>query len=193
MTGIRYYTLNGVKVAARTGASSLAFLAADQQGTDSVAIDSVTLAITRRYYDPYGNPRGTSAPGFPVGTKGFVGGVNDTATGLTNLGAREYQPGTGSFLSPDPILKPFDPQDLDPYAYAKGNPATYADPTGPTSALARTPTAAPTPRSSTPGRTAASARVRPPWIAASKPMTPPARSAGPVAPIRHRSWSTTPT
>jgi RHS repeat-associated protein len=62
--------------------------------------------------------------------KGFVGGANDTATGLTNLGAREYQPGTGSFISPDPLLKPYDPQNLNAYAYASDNPATNSDPSG---------------------------------------------------------------
>jgi RHS repeat-associated protein len=72
-----------------------------------------------------------SAPSsFPVGEKGFVGGANDTATGLTNLGAREYQPGTGSFISPDPLLKPYDPQNLNAYAYAADNPSTYSDPSG---------------------------------------------------------------
>jgi RHS repeat-associated protein len=130
VTGTRYYSLNGVTVAARTGASGLAYLAGDQQGTDTVAIDSATLAITRRYYDPYGNPRGTTTQGFPTGTKGFIGGSSDTATGLTDLGAREYQPGTGSFISTDSLLKPYDPQDLDPYAYAEDNPATHSDPTG---------------------------------------------------------------
>jgi RHS repeat-associated protein len=130
VTGTRFYDLNGVTVAARTGASSLAYLAGDQEGTASVAIDSASLTITRRYYDPYGNPVGTAAAGFPAGTRGFVGGSSDTATGLTNLGAREYQPGTASFVSPDPVLRPFDPEDLDPYTYAEGNPATYADPTG---------------------------------------------------------------
>ena len=52
VTGTRFYTLNGVTVAARTGASSLAYLAGDQEGTDAIAINSATLAITRRYYDP---------------------------------------------------------------------------------------------------------------------------------------------
>ncbi len=59
-----------------------------------------------------------------------MGGANDTATGLTDLGVREYQPGSGSFISPDPLLKPYDPQGLNAYAYAEGNPSTYSDPTG---------------------------------------------------------------
>jgi RHS repeat-associated protein len=130
VTGTRYYSIGGVTIAARTGASTLAYLAGDQQGTDSAAIDSATLGVNRRYYDPYGNARGTAPPSFPVGEKGFVGGANDTATGLTNLGAREYQPGTGSFISPDPLLKPYDPQNLNAYAYAADNPSTYSDPSG---------------------------------------------------------------
>jgi RHS repeat-associated protein len=130
VTGTRYYSLDGVTVASRTGASTIAYLARDQQGTDSVAIDSATLAVTRRWFDPYGNPRGPAPASFPAGERGFVGGTADSATGLTNLGAREYRPGTGSFISPDPVLKPYDPQDLNPYAYAEGNPATDSDPTG---------------------------------------------------------------
>jgi RHS repeat-associated protein len=130
VTGTRYYQLGGVIVAARTGASTLVYLAGDQQGTNSVAVDSGTLAVTPRYFDPYGNTRGTAQPAWPEGEKGFVGGAGDTATGLTDLGAREYQPGTGSFISPDPLLKPYDPQDLNAYAYAADNPATNSDPSG---------------------------------------------------------------
>jgi len=130
VTGTRYYTLGKTTVAAVTAGSGLAYLIGDQQGTDSLAIDAATLALTRRYYDPYGNPLGTTAPSFPTGEKGFVGGADDTATGLTDLGAREYQPQTGSFISPDPLLQPNDPQDLNAYTYAADNPTTESDPTG---------------------------------------------------------------
>ncbi|MDQ2811389.1 MAG: hypothetical protein M3Z75_05770 [Actinomycetota bacterium] len=130
VTGTRYYTLGGATVAARTGASTLAYLAGDQQGTSSVAVSSTNLAVTHRYYDAYGNTRGTAQSAWPEDEKGFVGGASDTATGLTDLGAREYQPGTGSFISPDPLLTPHDPQDLNAYAYASDNPATNSDPSG---------------------------------------------------------------
>ena len=130
VTGTRYYSIGGATVAARTGASTLVYLAGNQQGTDAVAIDSGTLSVNRRYYDPYGNARGAAPPSFQAGEKGFVGGASDTATGLTNLGAREFQPGTGSFISPDPLLKPYDPQNLNAYAYSADNPSTYSDPSG---------------------------------------------------------------
>jgi hypothetical protein len=58
VTGTRFYTLSGVTLAARTSAGSVSFLTGDQQGTAAMAIDSATLTVTRRYYDPYGNPIG---------------------------------------------------------------------------------------------------------------------------------------
>ena len=138
LSGVRYYSLGGMTVAARATfvnsagvtTSGVQYLIGDQQGTDSLAIDSQTLAVTRRYYDPYGNPVGAARANPWPGNRGFAGGTADTLTGLTNLGAREYDPGTGSFTSPDPVLSPYQPQDLNPYAYAYDNPATNSDPTG---------------------------------------------------------------
>jgi RHS repeat-associated protein len=129
VTGTRYYTLGATTIAARTSASGVAYLIGDQQNTSTLAISASSLALTHRYYDPYGNPLGT-VTSFPTGEKGFVGGAADTATGLTNLGIRQYQPDTASFISTDPILTPYTPQDLNPYAYATDDPATKADPTG---------------------------------------------------------------
>jgi RHS repeat-associated protein len=59
-----------------------------------------------------------------------VGGTADTSTGLTNEGAREYDAQTASFISPDSVLIPTVPQDLNPYAYAADNPSTDSDPSG---------------------------------------------------------------
>ena len=61
VTGTRSYSIGGNSVATRTGSTSVSYLAGDQQDTDSVAISAADLAVTRRYYDPYGNPRGTAA------------------------------------------------------------------------------------------------------------------------------------
>jgi RHS repeat-associated protein len=130
VTGTRYYSLGSVTVATLTSGTGLSYLAGDQEGTDSVAISAATLAVTHRYYDPYGNPRGAASSSFPTGEKGFVGGATDSATTLTDLGTREYQPATGSFISTDPILNPYDPQDLNAYTYAADNPAAKSDPTG---------------------------------------------------------------
>jgi RHS repeat-associated protein len=157
VTGTRYYTLGNTTVATLTstssGTTSLAYLISDQQGTSSLAISATNLGLTRRYYDPYGNLLSSAATSFPAGEKGFVGGAYDAATGLTDLGAREYQSQTGSFISPDPILTPSDPQDLNAYTYAADNPTTNSDPTGQSSSCSSCQGAAST--ASTPGAASA--------------------------------------
>jgi RHS repeat-associated protein len=61
--------------------------------------------------------------------KGFVGGTKDP-TGLTHLGAREYDPATGRFISVDPIQDLTDAQQWNGYSYANNSPVTRSDPTG---------------------------------------------------------------
>jgi RHS repeat-associated protein len=54
----------------------------------------------------------------------------DTQTRLTTVGAREYDPLTGRFITVDPLLVGSDPQSLLGYVYANNNPMTMAEPTG---------------------------------------------------------------
>jgi RHS repeat-associated protein len=129
LSGTRYYSVGGQTIASRTSSGAISYLAGDREGTSLLSIDSSTQAVTRRYYDPYGNPIG-SAPSSWAGTRGFVGGTADPSTGLIDLGAREYQAATGAFVSPDPLVTPYDPQDLNAYSYASGNPSTDSDPSG---------------------------------------------------------------
>ncbi len=46
----------------------------------------------------------------------------DPSTGLTHLGAREYDPTNGRFLSVDPVIDTDDPQQMNGYAYSNNNP-----------------------------------------------------------------------
>jgi RHS repeat-associated protein len=131
LSGTRYYSIGGQTVAARTSAGKVYYLTGDQEGTQTVAIDSSSLAVSERYYDPFGSPVGAPASSWP-GDKGFQAGPADPVTGLDDLGAREYDPGTASFVSPDQLLTPDDPQDLNPYAYASDSPPADEDPTGQT-------------------------------------------------------------
>lgn len=129
----RTYTAGpgGPAIALRTtqpGTPPLSFLAGDAHGTSSLALNATTLAITKRYTTPFGAPRGTTTP-WPD-DKTFLGAPADTTTGLTHVGAREYDPTTGRFLSVDPLLETDKPQTLNGYAYSANNPATYSDPTG---------------------------------------------------------------
>jgi RHS repeat-associated protein len=129
LSGVRYYGLGGQQVALRTSAGQVEYLAGDTEGTQTIAIDSETLAVTRRYYDPYGTSVGATAPTWP-GDKSFQNGSGDSSTGLEDIGAREYDAGTASFISPDPLLDASNPQDLNPYAYAGDAPPTDEDPSG---------------------------------------------------------------
>ncbi|MFI9364684.1 polymorphic toxin-type HINT domain-containing protein [Kitasatospora sp. NPDC053057] len=128
VTGIRYYQIPGGITLVRQGGTTT-YQIADHHGTGILALDGTTLAASRRLADPFGNPRGTQ-PATWAGDHGFVGGTKDDATGLTNLGAREYQPTTGRFLNPDPIIDLASPQQWNAYAYSNNNPANLSDPSG---------------------------------------------------------------
>jgi RHS repeat-associated protein len=128
VTATRHYTLGGQTIAARTPAS-LTWLLPDIHGTSTAAIDTTSQNITLRNFTPFGAPIGTQPASWP-GTHGFVGGTTDTTTGLTNLGAREYNPAAPAFIAPDPVLDTYTPSALDPYDYATNNPEANSDPTG---------------------------------------------------------------
>ncbi|MCW6010831.1 transcriptional regulator, partial [Micromonospora sp. CPCC 205371] len=125
--GTRYYAFNGATFASRTVASGLTWLASDHQGTAQVAVKESGQQATVRRQKPYGTPRG-SAVTWP-NSKGFVGGTVDN-TGLTHLGAREYDPGIGRFVSVDPVFNTDAPEEMNGYAYAANSPITDSDPSG---------------------------------------------------------------
>ncbi|MBK5993016.1 sugar-binding protein [Streptomyces sp. MBT58] len=125
----RYYSHAGQAVAVRTNDGKLSFTAGDHHGTGELAIDAVTGAVSQRRFDPYGVDRGTASGTWP-GEKGYVGGAIDKSTGLTHLGAREYDAVIGKFISVDPIIDHTLPQQINGYAYANNTPVTLADPSG---------------------------------------------------------------
>ncbi|WP_328650331.1 RHS repeat protein [Micromonospora sp. NBC_00330] len=123
----RYYTYGGSLVASRTSAG-LTWLASDHQGTANVSVSATAAqTATIRRQNPYGNPRGGSPTW--ANDKGFVGGTKDN-TGLTHLGAREYDPVTGRFVSVDPVFDQRHPQSWTGYSYSSGTPVTLSDPSG---------------------------------------------------------------
>ncbi|MEU9473284.1 RHS repeat-associated core domain-containing protein [Streptomyces avermitilis] len=134
LSGTRYYTANGQTIAVRTAVAGtagtkLSVLAADHHGTSSIAMDTTTYAVTKRYSTPFGAPRGTKATNWPD-DKAFLGKPADDSTGLTHIGAREYDPGIGQFISVDPVLAVDQHQSINGYSYAGNAPVTDSDPTG---------------------------------------------------------------
>ncbi|MEV0385453.1 RHS repeat-associated core domain-containing protein [Nonomuraea sp. NPDC050643] len=123
----RYYAHAGEIVGSRAPASGLTWLAGDRQATAQAAVTATTQAITVRRQTPFGALRG--APVTWPNERGFLGGTVD-GTGTTHLGAREYDPATGRFLSDDPVTDEGDPLQINGYAYAHNAPVTRSDPTG---------------------------------------------------------------
>ncbi|MEU8606658.1 RHS repeat-associated core domain-containing protein [Actinoplanes sp. NPDC048791] len=127
-TGTRYYSDNGTTVAVRTPAG-LTWMVNDHHGTGSATVSNDgKQTVNRQRTLPYGTNRGANPTAW-VGDKGFVGGIKDN-TGLTHLGAREYDPALGRFISVDPLMDLADPAQWDGYVYANNNPITASDPTG---------------------------------------------------------------
>ncbi|WP_309113165.1 RHS repeat-associated core domain-containing protein [Saccharothrix sp.] len=128
VTATRYYEHNEETIAVRTR-ESLTWLSTDHHDTAETSLDADSLTAHHRLRLPFGADR-EEKPAAWVGDRGFVGGTEDPSTGLTHLGAREYDPETGRFLSVDPIIDEDDPQQLHGYLYSNNNPLTFSDPDG---------------------------------------------------------------
>ncbi|MCB0891310.1 MAG: RHS repeat-associated core domain-containing protein, partial [Propionibacteriaceae bacterium] len=126
----RYYSHAGQTVAVRTGASNdtVTTLISDWQGTTHHQVVNATGALSTTWQDPYGAARGTPPTAW-TGERGYVGGTKD-ATGLTRIGARDYDPALQRFITVDPVQDLADPLQWNPYIYSNNSPVTKSDPTG---------------------------------------------------------------
>lgn len=141
-------------------ATAVSFITGDTVNTAQITTGPTTGAGTvgittvKRHTDPSGLTRGptttgigqtalTTAPagktspgsnasnetGFSAAT-GYLTGTADTASTLTHLGARDYDPALGIFTAPDPILDLAEAKNFSPYLYAEGDPVNDSDPSG---------------------------------------------------------------
>ncbi|KPI04195.1 RHS repeat-associated core domain containing protein-containing protein [Actinobacteria bacterium OK074] len=135
----RYYSQPGAPTVMRYanggGTGQLSVQVTDQNGTAyvNVALSSGSQVKFSKT-DPFGGERSETTNW--RSQRGYVGGDDDAGSGLVHLGAREYDPATGRFLSADPVLDLADPVQMNGYVYCENNPVTYADPSG----LASAPT-----------------------------------------------------
>jgi RHS repeat-associated protein len=71
--------------------------------------------------------------GFDTATtrRGYTGHEHIDRANLIHMNGRVYDPRLGRFLQADPIVQdPYNPQDLNRYAYVRNNPLSATDPTG---------------------------------------------------------------
>ncbi|MFJ9585525.1 ricin-type beta-trefoil lectin domain protein [Streptomyces acidicola] len=129
----RYYSQPGAPTVMRhaigSGAAELSAQVSDQNGTAYVNVklasgNQVKFSKT----DPFGVERTEHASW--RSQRSYVGGDDDASSGLVHLGAREYDPSLGRFLSGDPVLDLADPVQMNGYVYCENNPVTFADPSG---------------------------------------------------------------
>ncbi|MGX1638425.1 RHS repeat-associated core domain-containing protein, partial [Streptomyces albidoflavus] len=127
----RFYSHPDGSTTVRSSDGGLQVLLADHHGSTQTSVDmtQASMPVTRRQLTPFGEDRGEAPSRWPGG-RGFVGGLKDEDTGLTQLGARPYDPATGRFLPVDPMVDFTDPATINPYAYANNAPATFSDPDG---------------------------------------------------------------
>lgn len=125
---IRRYAYGSGRISMTTPTTT-AYYSSDPLGT--VTDISGTGATLLGQYDnqPFGDGTTSSSvdPSVAGNPYAFTGEYQDPTTGLYDLRARQYDPATGRFLSPDPIM-------LDPnagaYSYVSDNPLSYTDPSG---------------------------------------------------------------
>jgi RHS repeat-associated protein len=99
----------------------------DALGSPVAISDASGTIIERTDYEPYGDVIGEVKRDRP----GYTGHVSDSATALTYMQQRYYDPELGLFLSSDPV----GPMNhgfgqFNRYRYANGNPYTNVDPDG---------------------------------------------------------------
>jgi RHS repeat-associated protein len=105
----------------------------DAMGTVIGLADGSGASSGKFIYDAFGNVLSqvggnNSAAG---GDFRFQGQWLEEDTGLYNFRARDYDPGTGLFLSRDPVdIIETQPESFNPYQFVYNNPYVYSDPTG---------------------------------------------------------------
>lgn len=88
----RYHQVTDVATIVVTAAGTQ-IQVADHNGTGQAGIDGRTGGLVYRRSTPFGVPRGAQPSDEAWrGDRGFVGGIADAVSGLTLLGAREYDP-----------------------------------------------------------------------------------------------------
>ncbi len=101
----------------------------DQVGTPKVIVDSATGEVIEKFdFDEFGILLDKKESRKSLIPFGFAGGIKDDDTNLVRMGARDYEPIIGRWLSKDPIR--FGARDSNLYGYVANDPVNFNDPSG---------------------------------------------------------------
>lgn len=100
------------------------YLHDDLLGSVRLITDGTGTIVGSTEYDTYGNR--LQHTGAVDSLFGYTGNWTDPTTELLYLRARDYDPGTGQFVTVDPMQD----ETRQPYAYVSNNPLELVDPTG---------------------------------------------------------------
>ena len=99
----------------------------DAQGSPVAVADANGNVVETTEYSPYGQTLNRPVHDGP----GYTGHEEDSATGLTYMQQRYYDPQSGQFTSTDPVLPDGGTgESFNRYAYAADNPYRFVDPDG---------------------------------------------------------------
>jgi RHS repeat-associated protein len=103
------------------------FVHPDHLGSSSVVTDILGIVVEETFFQPYGS----ILSGGAVSRFDYEGKETSDVTGLTDFHFRQYKSDWGLFTQPDSLLpNVYDPQQLNRYAFERGNPYKYTDPDG---------------------------------------------------------------
>jgi RHS repeat-associated protein len=128
---LRYYRF-GLDLLRQTAGSTTYYYHHDGLGSVGDVTSSVGASLTWGEYYPYGLVRqaGVGAGAPAVQPFGFTGEQLDSVTTLYYLRARQYDPGTGRFLSTDPAVPAMMDPSVGAYVYVRNSPIGTTDPSG---------------------------------------------------------------
>jgi RHS repeat-associated protein len=130
VSGLRYQTSSpDGTIVLHSSTGAVYYELTNTNGTGTTEVNAATLAYSFRYFDPFGAPRGTAPSSWPD-QRAYLNKPADPTTGLDLLGARQYDPTTGRFLSVDPVLESGDQRQMNGYSYTADNPVNSSDPSG---------------------------------------------------------------
>lgn len=128
-TSVNNIYLQGLRIAAMVPTGEVTYYLTDQVDSVRLVADEQGQPVTRTEYYPYGDAW------FQEGNTHHAPKYNsqelDRESGLYFYNARYYDAGVGRFVTADNVIDgEFDTQGWNRYAYVKGNPIKFSDPSG---------------------------------------------------------------